>query len=125
MANTTGPADVDAFLARQGPAIGAALQRLRDRLLALMPEATERISYQLPTFVVGHGVVAYGARKDGCSLYPMSTRVADQIRDEVTAAGFVIKGTAIHFGPDEELPDALLRRLVEARLAENAERYGA
>lgn len=125
MANTTGPADVDAFLDRQEPAIAASLQRLRERLRALLPEATERISYQLPTFVVGHGVVAYGARRDGCSLYPMSTAVADRVRDEVTDAGFLMKGTTIHFAADEQLPDDLLRRIVEARLAENAERYGA
>lgn len=125
MANTTGSVDVDAFLDRQEPAIAASLQLLRERLRALMPEATERISYQLPTFAVGHGVVAYGARKGGCSLYPMSTAVADQVRADVTAAGFVIKGTAIHFAAGEQLPDDLLRRIVEARLAENAERYGA
>jgi uncharacterized protein YdhG (YjbR/CyaY superfamily) len=123
MANTTGPDDVTAYLQRQPPAIGTALQSLRDQLRALLPEATERISYQLPTFVVGHGVVAFGARKDGCSLYPMSSAAADAIRADVTAAGLTMKGTTVHFAPDQPLPESVLRRLVDLRLAENAERY--
>jgi uncharacterized protein YdhG (YjbR/CyaY superfamily) len=66
----------------------------------------------------GKALVAFGATPNHCAYFPMSaTTVAahqDELRDYDTS-----KGT-IRFQPDSPLPAALVRKLVQARIAENA-----
>lgn len=53
MSETTKPpssADVDAYLAKLPNGQRTALQALRDTIRAVVPEAQETISYQVPTF---------------------------------------------------------------------------
>ena len=97
----------------------AALERLREMIKAAAPEATEAISYQMPAFKDhGRSLVAYAAFKDHCSLFPMSKAVIEARREELKPylAG---KGT-LRFHADKPLPAELVRKLVKARLAENA-----
>ena len=108
---------VEAYLAAVPPEARAALERLRATIRSVVPDATEAISYQMPAFKLhGRGLVAYAAFKDHCSLFPMSKAVIvthqDELGDRVTG-----KGT-IRFTVDDPLPDALVRKIVEARIAE-------
>jgi uncharacterized protein YdhG (YjbR/CyaY superfamily) len=48
------------------------LQELRRRILAILPDAEERISYQIPTFAVdGQYVIYIAGWKNHVSLYPI------------------------------------------------------
>lgn len=48
----------------------AALERLRQQILAAAPDATETMSYGLPTFKLdGRWFAAFGATKKHCSFY--------------------------------------------------------
>ena len=83
---------------------------------AVVPTAT-RIG-TIPTFKLnGRPLVGFGAVKGHCAFYLMSTAVMDAHRDEL-AAYDLGKGT-IRFQPDAPVPNALVRTLVEARIAEN------
>lgn len=117
----TAPAAVEDYLAALPESSRAALEELRQTIKAAAPGATETISYQLPAFKDhGRPLVAYGAFKSHCSLFPMSTKVIEAHKEELRPflAG---KGT-IRFQTDRPLPAALVRNLVKARLAENAAR---
>ena len=97
----------------------AALEKHRKIIKAAAPKAEECISYRLPTFRLhGRLLVAFGAAARHCALYPMSAATvaahADELEDYDTS-----KGT-IRFQPDHPLPTALVRRLLKARIAENA-----
>jgi uncharacterized protein YdhG (YjbR/CyaY superfamily) len=121
----TAPASVDDYLATLPASSRAALQRLRETVKALAPEATETISYQMPTFKLnGRSLLAYAAFKNHCSLFPMSTGVIDAHREELQPY-FAGRGT-LRFHPDRPLPDALLQTLVKERIMEIAApaRYG-
>lgn len=112
------PTDIDHYLAALPEKQRAALERLRQSIHAAAPGAVECISYALPAFRLnGKLLVAIGAAKTHCALYPMSgsliTAFADELRDYETS-----KGT-IRFQPDQPLPVALVRKLVKARVAEN------
>ena len=110
---------IDEYLATLSEDKRAALQKLRETIKAAAPKAEECISYQLPTFRLdGKMLVAFGATANHCAFYPMSSSTVaahqDDLKDYDTS-----KGT-IRFQPDHPLPAALVRKLVKARIAENA-----
>lgn len=114
-------AAVEGYLAALPEAPRAALEKLRKTIKAAAPEATETISYQMPAFRLnGRFLVSYAAYKDHCSLFPASQRVREVCGDELKPY-FSGKGT-IRFTVDETLPTALVKKIMRARIEENAAR---
>lgn len=108
--------DVDAFLARLPDEARATLEILRKTIRAVVPEATETISYGVPAFKLTKTLVSYGAVRNHCSLRVMSPSVMDAHADELR--GYDTSKGTIRFPIDKPLPAALVRTLVEARIAE-------
>jgi uncharacterized protein YdhG (YjbR/CyaY superfamily) len=116
-------AGVEEYLAALPKQTRAALEKLRKTIRAAAPEATEAISYRMPAFEdQGRSLVAYGAFKDHCSFFPMSTKVIDYHMDELRPF-YAGRGT-LRFTAERSLPAALVGKLVKERLAENAARRG-
>ncbi len=111
---------VDEYLAAVPPDARSALEKLRATIRAVVPDATEVISYQIPTFRHRGSLVAYAAFKDHCSFFVMSPAVI-KAHEKALARYVTSKGT-IQFAAEEPLPPALVRRLVKARIAENEAR---
>jgi uncharacterized protein YdhG (YjbR/CyaY superfamily) len=109
--------DVDAYLAAVPPDARAALEHLRKTIKAAAPDATEVISYQIPTFRQRRSIVAYAAFKDHCSFVVMSPAVMEAHNDELK--GYDTSKGTIHFSTDAPLPTALVTKLVKARIREN------
>jgi len=109
--------DVDAFLAALPSETSTALENLRRAIRAAAPDAEESINYGVPAFKYrGRPLVSFGAAKGHCSFYVQSPAVMDAHGDEL-AFYDTSKGT-VRFPPDKPLPDALVAKLVRARLAE-------
>ena len=115
--NSTGPADVDAYLAALPREARETLQPLRKSIKAAVPEASEVISYGVPTYRLDRAVVSFGAAKAHCSFYVMSTAVTDAHRDELK--DYKLGKGSISFPFGHGLPDALVKKLVKARIVEN------
>lgn len=115
------PRTIDEYLGTLGADQRAALDRLRKAIQTAAPQAEECISYQLPAFRYdGKMLVAFGATASHCAFYLMSSTTVATHRDELKDYD-TRKGT-IHFDAARRLPVALMRKLVKARIAENAER---
>jgi uncharacterized protein YdhG (YjbR/CyaY superfamily) len=113
------PTSVEDYLGGLPDESRAALEKLRETIKAAAPEATETISYQMPAFKDnGRFLVSYAAFKDHCSLFPASTAVMEALGEELKPY-FSGKGT-IRFTADKPLPSALVKKIVKARLQENA-----
>jgi uncharacterized protein YdhG (YjbR/CyaY superfamily) len=113
------PTTVEDYLATLPDAERAALEKLRKTIKAAAPEATETISYQMPAFKLhGRFLVSYAAFKNHCSFFPASTKVLEAHGEELKPY-FSGKGT-IRFTTDKPLPSALVKKIVKARIAENA-----
>jgi uncharacterized protein YdhG (YjbR/CyaY superfamily) len=96
-----------------------ALEQLRKTIHAAAPGAEECISYQLPAFRLdGKPLVAFGATATHCAFYPMSGATVEAHKDQL-AKYETSKGT-IRFQAAKPLPASLVRKLVKARIAENA-----
>lgn len=114
------PKNFDEYLSGVSPDQRAALRRLRAAILAAAPGAEEYIGYGLPSFRYrGKRLVCIGARPKHCAFYPMSSSTVRQhlplLKRFDTSQG------TIRFQPEHPLPLALIRKLVRARIAENAD----
>lgn len=94
-----------------------ALLALRGRIRDLVPEATERIAYRVPTFVLDGPLVALNASKSGLSLITMRPALLAGMRDAL--GGVSWSGSTLRFRPDRPLPDDVLRAVIEARVQQN------
>jgi uncharacterized protein YdhG (YjbR/CyaY superfamily) len=110
-------ATIDAYLAGLPADQRTALQALRKTIAAAAPEAEEALSYGVPAFKCkSRPLVSYVAAKAHCSFFPMSPKVVDDHRTELTEFD-LDKGT-IRFQPDHPVPADLVARIVRARMAE-------
>ena len=114
------PQTIDEYLAALNADQRMALERLRKAIRAAAPQAEECITYRLPAFRLGgRMLVAFGARANHCAFYPMSASTVAAHQDALKAYD-TSKGT-IRFPAKRPLPVALVRKLVKARIAENAD----
>src|SRR4051795_9419989 len=92
------------------------LQRLRESILRVIPEAGEGISYGMPAFRVNGKVVAgFAAFKNHLAYLPHSGAVLAVLGDRLDR--YERTSGSLHFPIDEPLPDDLVRDLVHAKLA--------
>jgi uncharacterized protein YdhG (YjbR/CyaY superfamily) len=63
-------------------------------------------------------LVAFGARAGHCAFYPMSASTVAAHKSEL--GKYATSPGTIRFQPDDPLPAALVKKLVKARIAENA-----
>ena len=111
---------VDEYLAGVPEPARSTLQHLRDVIRAVVPkETTEVISYGIPMFKFNGMLVGYAAFKKHCSLFPTGSGVLDLFEEELR--GYRTSKGTIQFPADQPLPDALVRKIVKARVKENRE----
>ncbi len=108
--------EVDAYLAGVDEPKRSTLEAVRRSILDVVPDAEEGISYGMPAFSVGGKVVAgLAAFKNHLAYLPHSGVVLADLGDELE--GYERTPGSLHFAVDEPLPDALVRRLIQAKLA--------
>ena len=108
--------EVDAYLAGVDEPKRSTLEALRRSIRAVVPDAEECISYGMPAFRVGGKVVAgFAAFTNHLAYLPHSGEVLARLGDRFN--GYERTSGSLHFAVDEPLPDDLVRRLVDAKLA--------
>ena len=109
--------NIDAYLAAVPEPARTTLNTIRAVIRsAVPPEATEAITYRIPTFKYKGSLVAFAAFTHHCSLFPMSLAVIDTFKNELKP--FLASKGTIRFPLDKPLPAALVKKLVKARIAE-------
>ncbi len=98
------------------------LETMRATIHAAAPEATEKISYQMPTFYQQGNLVHFAALKSHIGFYPTPSAIA-AFQEEL--AKYVSTKGALHFPLDEPLPLDLITKIVKFRVAENLARSAA
>jgi uncharacterized protein YdhG (YjbR/CyaY superfamily) len=111
---------VDEYLANTPEPARAALKHIRAVIQSVVPkETTEVISYGMPMFKFNGMLVGYAAFKNHCSLFPTGSGVLDQFAKELK--GYRTSKGTIQFPADKPLADALVKKIVRARVKENRE----
>lgn len=110
---------VEAYLKSIGGEPEAAIQKLRETIASVAPEAEEGITYGMPGFLIGgKGLVGYMAFQDHYSLFPMGGDAIEAHREEL---GDLVTGKGtISFEYGKPLPVRLVKKVVKTRLEQFA-----
>ncbi|WNR45587.1 iron chaperone [Paenibacillus roseipurpureus] len=109
----------DEYIATFPADVQEKLQALRQVIKEAAPEATEKISYQMPTFELYGNLVHFAAFKKHIGFYPSAGGI-QAFQDEV-APYHKSKGT-LQFPLNEPIPFDLISRIVKYRVAHNTEK---
>jgi uncharacterized protein YdhG (YjbR/CyaY superfamily) len=109
--------EIDAYLDAIEEPKRSTLARLRDTIMAIVPDAEQCISYGMPAFRLrGKTVAGFAAFKNHLSYLPHSGSVIPQLGKELE--GYTSTSGSLHFPVDQPLPEALVRKLLAVRMAE-------
>lgn len=106
---------IDAYISRYDEDIQAILQEFRRLIREEAPDATERISYQMPTFYLNGNLVHFAVQKQHIGFYPAPSGVA-AFKEEL--ANYKTSKGAIQFPLTKPIPYELVRRIVRFRVEE-------
>lgn len=84
------PKTIDAYIASQAEGIQPRLREVYATIKAALPDATEKISRQMPTFWKGQNIIHFAAFKKHIGLYPGGEAMAvfaDKLTDYKTSKG--------------------------------------
>lgn len=107
---------IDEYIASFPADVQKRLQEIRAAIKSVAPQATEKISYQMPTFFLNGNLVHFAAFKNHIGFYPVPSGI-EAFKEELSkyAQG---KGS-VQFPLDQPLPLALIKRIVKFRVGEN------
>jgi uncharacterized protein YdhG (YjbR/CyaY superfamily) len=110
---------VDEYIAAQPETVQSLLQRIRSAIALAAPDATEKISYQMPTFYLNGNLVHFAAFKNHIGFYPTASGVK---AFEQELSGYKYAKGSIQFPTDRPLPLTLIRKIVKFRVEENVKK---
>lgn len=111
--------DIDSYIAGFPEDIRNLQTELRAVIKQAAPEATEKISYSMPTFYQHGNLVHFAAYKNHVGFYPAASGI-EAFKAELSAYKWS-KGT-IQFPLGKPLPVDLITRIVQFRLEENRQK---
>lgn len=107
---------IDEYIIKFPPEIQEILTKLRQVIKECAPDATEKISYQMPTFELHGNLVHFAAFKHHIGFYPTPSAIV-AFKAELSE----YKGSkgAIQFPLEKPLPYQLIRQIVQFRVTES------
>jgi len=107
---------IDEYIAEFPPETRARLEEIRALVRSIAPEATETISYAIPTFdLKGKHLVHFAGFASHIGLYPTPTGM-EEFKEDL--AHYKTGKGSVQLPLDQPLPLDLVRRIVEFRVAE-------
>jgi uncharacterized protein YdhG (YjbR/CyaY superfamily) len=111
---------IDEYIACFPPATRKALEQVRSLIRGVAPDATEKISYAIPTFDLnGRHLVHFAGFAKHIGFYPIPSGI-EAFREELAA--YKQGRGSVQFPLDKPMPLDLIRRIVEFRVVENRAR---
>lgn len=119
MSDRSNASTIDEYITEFPPETQRVLEELRKLIKSIAPEATETISYAIPTFDLnGKHLVHFAGYANHVGFYPTPNGMeafADDLAPYKAGKG------SVRFPLDKPLPEDLVRRVVEYRLSQLTE----
>ncbi len=107
---------IDEYIATQPKEVAILLEKVRKTIQKAAPEATEAISYAIPTFKLYGNLVHFANFKNHIGFYPGASGV-ENFKEDLTDYTYS-KGT-IQFQLTEPIPFDLIEKITKFRVEEN------
>ena len=114
--------DMDVYISSFPHEIKERLEKIRRTIRAAAPEAKETIKYGIPTFTLNGNLVSFAAYKKHIGLYP-APKGTEEFNKELSAYGS--EKSTVRFPLDKPIPQDLIRRIVNLRVKDMAQRAEA
>lgn len=92
------------------------LEKIREIIHQVAPDATEKISYQIPTFYLNGNLVHFAAYKKYIGFYPAPSGI-DAFIEKIKIYKYA-KGS-VQFPIDQPMPYGLITDIIKYRVKEN------
>lgn len=112
-------ASTDEYIATFPAGVQKKLKEMRRLIKANAPGASERISYQMPSFYLNGNLVYFGAHTNHIGFYPTRSGIVNFTRE---LKKYKHSKGAVQFPLDAPLPSALIKKIVKFRVKENLSR---
>ena len=113
------PANVDAYIASFSKDIQKLLNAMRATIKKCAPAAEEAIGYGMPAYKLDGPLVYFGGYEKHIGFYPTPSGI-EKFSKELSV--YKSSKGAVQFPLDEPLPLALVTKIVQFRVTENAEK---
>jgi uncharacterized protein YdhG (YjbR/CyaY superfamily) len=113
---------IDEFIAGFTAETQTILEKVRETIRRSAPEATEKISYGIPTFELEGNLVHFSGYQNHIGFYPGAGGI-EAFQEEI--AGFKTGKGTVQFPINEPIPYDLIERIVRFRVAQNREKAEA
>lgn len=107
---------IDEYILQFPPHVQEILRALRQVIKEAAPEAKEKISWQMPTFVLHGNLVHFAAHTKHIGFYPGASGI-DAFKHQLS--GYKGAKGSVQFPFDKPLPYELITKIVKFRIAEN------
>lgn len=110
---------IDEYIAGFPAEVRDILTRMREVIHAAAPQATEKMAYGIPTFVLHGNLVHFAAFREHIGFYPSSSGIE---HFKAALAGYSTSRGTVRFPLDRPIPYDLVREIVLFRVQENTAR---
>lgn len=107
---------IDAYITQYPEDVQQILGKIRAIIKEEAPGATEKISYQLPTFYLNGNLVHFGVHARHIGFYPTPSGM-EAFKKELS--GYKGAKGSVQFPLDQPMPYDLIRKIIQFRVAEN------
>lgn len=118
--NSEGFKNIDEYISKFPEDVKEKLHMIREVIRKAAPDATEKISYQMPTFYLHGNLVHFAAFKNHIGFYPTPSGVSSF--DEELSPYKRAKGSIV-FPHDKPIPYELIEKIVKFRVEENEGKF--
>ena len=106
------PETIDEYILAQDRGIRSQLQSVRNVLKSRLPDATEKISWSMPTYWKGNNIIHFAAQKKHIGLYPGPEAVAF-FAEKLEQAGCKYGKGSIQIPYSDDLPLELIAEIAD------------
>ena len=110
------PKSIDEYILQYPDKVQKILETVRGVIKEAAPDATEKISYQMPTFVLDGNLVHFAAYTNHLGFYPTPSGI-NSFKEELS--GYKTSKGAVQFPLGKPIPYQLISQIVKFRGSEN------
>ena len=107
---------IDEYILQFSEEVQEILKTIRKVIKEVAPNAEEKISYQMPTFVLNGNLVYFAAFKNHIGFYPAPSGISTFQKE---LSKYKSGKGSIQFPINEPIPYELIKKIVEFRVIEN------
>lgn len=107
--------DIDDYVGRYPKDVQRLLNQMRSTIKKAAPQATEKISYGVPTFALDGNLVHFAVFKNHIGFYPTPSAITAFTKE---LSSYRCSKGGVQFPLDELLPLTLVSRMVKFRVKE-------